>query len=178
MDKIQKSAKMRKTVLNTVIYIFLVFWGLIVLFPFYCMILTSFKSYGSYSSEYIPKFYTLSPTIENYQDAFTAVPLSGYFVNTIIFTAITTALMIVVITLAAFAFSRLEFKGKNLIFTLFLSLMMIPNELVIITNFVTITNLNLRNTFLGLILPSVTSVFYIYLLKENGRKKNDEILFQ
>ena len=177
MDKIQKSAKMRKTVLNTVIYIFLVFWGLIVLFPFYWMILTSFKSYGSYNSEYIPKFYTLSPTMENYKDAFTAVPLSGYFINTIIFTAITTALMIVVITLAAFAFSRLEFKGKNLIFTLFLSLMMIPNELVIITNFVTITNLNLRNTFLGLILPSVTSVFYIYLLKENFAQIPDELYY-
>ena len=74
--------------------------------------------------------------------------------------------MMVVITLSAFAFARLEFRGKNLAFTLFLSLMMIPNELVIITNFVTITNLDMRNTFLGLILPSVTSVFYIYLLKE------------
>ena len=177
MDKIQKNAKLRKTVLNTVIYIFLAFWGLIVLFPFYWMILTSVKSYGSYNSEYIPKFYTLSPTIENYTDAFTAVPLSGYFVNTIIFTAITTALMIVVITLAAFAFSRLEFKGKNLLFTLFLSLMMIPNELVIITNFVTVTNLNLRNTFLGLILPSVTSVFYIYLLKENFAQIPDELYY-
>ena len=75
--------------------------------------------------------------------------------------------MMVVVVLSAFAFARLDFKGKDILFSLFLSLMMIPNELVIITNFVTITNLNLRNTFLGLILPSVTSVFYIYLLKEN-----------
>ena len=75
--------------------------------------------------------------------------------------------MLIVITLAAFAFARLEFRGKNIAFALFLSLMMIPNELVIITNFVTITNLDLRNSFLGLILPSVTSVFYIYLLREN-----------
>ena len=73
----------------------------------------------------------------------------------------------VVVILSAFAFARLSFKGKDLVFSLFLSLMMIPNELVIITNFVTITNLDLRNTFMGLVLPSVTSVFYIYLLKEN-----------
>ena len=83
--------------------------------------------------------------------------------------------MVIVTILASFAFSRLQFKGKKLLFTLFLSLMMIPNELVIITNFVTITNLNLRNTFLGLILPSVTSVFYIYLLKENFEAIPDEL---
>lgn len=85
--------------------------------------------------------------------------------------------MVVVSTLAAFAFARLEFRGKNLAFTLFLSLMMIPNELVVITNFVTITNLNLRNTFAGLILPSVTSVFYIYLLKENFAQVPDELYY-
>ena len=85
--------------------------------------------------------------------------------------------MLVVITLAAFAFARLDFKGKNLVFTLFLSLMMIPNELVIITNFTTVTNLGMRNTFLGLILPSVTSVFYIYLLRENFAQIPDELYY-
>lgn len=148
-------------------YILLSLWGLIVLFPFYWMILTSVKGYGAYNSEYVPKFFTLSPTMENYITAFTAVPLAKYFLNTFIFTVITTLLMMVVVILSAFAFARLSFKGKELVFSLFLSLMMIPNELVIITNFVTITDLNLRNTFMGLVLPSVTSVFYIYLLKEN-----------
>ena len=152
---------------KTLIYVLLTLWALIVLFPFYWMILTSVKSYGSYNAEYIPSFFTLSPTLQNYVDAFTTVSLGKYLLNTFLFTVITTALMVVVSTLAAFAFARLEFRGKNLAFTLFLSLMMIPNELVVITNFVTITNLNLRNTFTGLILPSVTSVFYIYLLKEN-----------
>ena len=80
-----------------------------------------------------------------------------------------------VTVLAAFAFSRLSFRGKNLAFTLFLSLMMIPSELVVITNFVTVTNLDMRNTFEGLILPSVTSVFYIYLLKENFSQVPDEL---
>ena len=148
-------------------YLLLFLWALLVLFPFYWMILTSVKSYGAYNSEYVPKFYTLSPTIQNYIQAFTAVPLARYFLNTLIFTVITTFLMMVVVILSAFAFARLDFKGKDIVFSLFLSLMMIPNELVIITNYVTITNLNMRNSFIGLILPSVTSVFYIYLLKEN-----------
>lgn len=153
--------------LNVLKYALLVLWALIVLFPFYWMILTSLKGYADYNSEATPAFITLSPTLENYVKAFTAVPLAKYFLNTFIFTVITTALMLVVIIFAAFAFARLNFKGKNLVFTIFLSLMMIPTELVVITNFVTITDLGLRNTFLGLILPSVTSVFYIYLLKEN-----------
>ena len=176
-DKIEKSAKTRKTVVRVITYVFLVLWAVIVLFPFYWMILTSVKSYSAYNSEYIPKFFTLSPTLQNYADAFTAVPLLRYFANTTIFTVLTTAIMLVVITLAAFAFARLEFKGKNIAFVLFLSLMMIPNELVIITNFVTITNLNMRNTFPGLILPSVTSVFYIYLLKENFEQIPDNLYY-
>lgn len=105
------------------------------------------------------------------------MPLLRYLTNTLIFTLITTGIMMVVITLAAFAFARLEFKGKNLVFTLFLSLMMIPNELVVITNFATITQLNMRNTFMGLILPSVTSVFYIYLLKENFAQVPDSLYY-
>ena len=174
-DRIERRAAARKKTFRAVDYFFLVIWALMVLFPFYWMILTSVKSYSTYNAEYIPKFFTLSPTFQNYVDAFTTVSLGRYFLNTIIFTVITTAVMMVVIIPAAFAFARLEFPGKNLAFTLFLSLMMIPNELVVITNFVTITNLHLRNTFTGLILPSVTSVFYIYLLKENFEQIPDEL---
>ncbi|MBQ2941638.1 MAG: carbohydrate ABC transporter permease [Clostridia bacterium] len=174
-EKREKRARIKSGISKGIIYAFLSFWGLFVLFPFYWMALTSFKSYGTYNSEFIPKFYLTSPTIENYIDAFTAVPLFTYFMNTVIFTVVTVALMLVVIVPAAFAFARLEFKGKNLLFTLFLSLMMIPNELVIITNFVTVTNLDLRNTFTGLILPSVMSVFYVYLLKESFSGVPDEL---
>lgn len=141
------------------------------------MVLSSLKSYSAYNSEYIPKFFTLSPTLENYREAFTAVPLAKYFLNTVIFTIATTALMMVVITLAAFAFARLNFKGRDIVFTIFLALMMLPSELVVITNFVTITDLGLRNTFTGLILPSVTSVFYIYLLRENFAQIPDEMYY-
>ncbi|MCM1127932.1 MAG: carbohydrate ABC transporter permease [Lachnospiraceae bacterium] len=176
-QKIEKSAKRKKTIAGAVTYVFLTIWAVIVLFPFYWMILTSLKSYGAYNSEYIPKFFTLSPTLQNYADAFTTVSLGRYLVNTTFFTVVTTAVMLFVITLAAFAFARLEFKGKNVAFLIFLSLMMIPNELVIITNFVTITNLDMRNSFLGLILPSVTSVFYIYLLKENFEQIPDSLYY-
>ena len=176
-EKIEKAARNRKIALNAFIYTILVIWALLVLFPFYWMLLTSVKGYGAYNSEWIPQLYTLSPTFENYNQAFTAVPLGGYFANTLIFTLVTTALMLFVTVLAAFAFARLEFKGKNIVFVLFLSLMMIPTELVVITNYVTITEWDLRNTFSGLILPSVTSVFYIYLLKENFAQIPDELYY-
>jgi len=156
-------------------YILLSIWAIIVLFPFYWMILTSLKSYNTYNSEFVPKLYTLSPTIQNYIDAFTKVSLGRYFVNSIIFTFFTTIIMLVVITLSAYAFAMMEFRYKNVLFAFYLSLMMIPNELVIITNFVTITDLGLRNSYLALILPSVTSVFYIYLLKENFEQVPKEI---
>ncbi len=175
--QIERTAARRRKRAHTVTYILLSLWALIVLFPFYWMLLSSVKSYGAYNSEYIPQFFTLSPTLQNYADAFLAVPLGRYLFNTFVFTVVTTALMMVVITLAAFAFARLQFRGKNLVFTLFLALMMIPNELVIITNFTTITNMNMRNSFLGLILPSVTSVFYIYLLKENFAQVPDSLYF-
>ncbi|MBQ0011208.1 MAG: carbohydrate ABC transporter permease [Clostridiales bacterium] len=170
-----KKARTAKTIRLTVTYVLLGIWGLIVLFPFYWMILSSIKGYGSYNAEFTPKFFTTSPTLQNYKDAFTQVSLGRYFFNTFLFTVVTTALMMLVIVFAAFAFSRLQFRGKNLVFTLFLSLMMIPSELVIITNFVTITDMGLRNTFTGLILPSVTSVFYIYLLKENFEQIPDDL---
>ena len=176
-QQLELAARRRRAVRRAVTYVLLALWAVIVLFPFYWMVLTSVKSYSAYSAERIPAFFTLSPTLQNYHDAFTAVPLARYFLNTLIFTVATTAIMLAVITLAAFAFARLNFTGKHIAFTLFLALMMIPNELVIITNFVTITDAGLRNTFWGLILPSVTSVFYIYLLKENFAQIPDELYY-
>ncbi len=175
--KMERSSQIRSRIGSAVIYFFLSVWAILVLFPFYWMVLTSVKGYGAYNSEAVPAFFTLSPTLANYAEAFTAVPLARYFWNTLIFTVLTTALMLIVVVLAAFAFARLRFPGKELLFTLFLALMMIPNELVVITNFVTVTDLGLRNTFTGLILPSVTSVFYIYLMKENFAQVPDELYY-
>ena len=167
----------KKAALRISVYALLVIWAIVVLFPFYWMIITSFKSLGEYNAEYVPKFFAAEPTLENYANVFVAVPLGRYLLNTLIFTVATTAIMMAVIIPAAFAFARLDFKGKNLVFTAFLSLMMIPQELVIITNYVTVTNLDLRNSFTGLILPSVVSVFYIYLLKENFSQIPDEMYY-
>ncbi len=174
-SEVRKKQEQHTKIKKAITYTLLGIWGVVVLFPFYWMLLSSFKSFGDYNAEMTPQFITLNPTFDNYIIAFTSVPLLDYFINTLIFTLATTALMMVIIIPAAFAFARLNFKGKDILFVLLLSLMMIPNELVIITNFVTITNLDLRNTFTGLILPSVTSVFYIYLLKENFAQIPDEL---
>ena len=175
--KKSKSLKTRQTAGKVLVYSLLALWALMVLLPFYWMLLTSVKSYASYNSEHIPTFFTLSPTIENYISAFAAVPLGRYLTNTLVYTLSTTALMLIVTIFAAFAFSRLNFRGKNAAFLLLLALTMIPNELVIVTNFVTITNLGMRNTFWGLILPYVASVFYIYLLKENFEQIPNELYY-
>jgi len=176
-EKARRRDAIFKYITKGIVYFLLALWAVAVLFPFYWMILTSIKEVTAYNSEITPEFFTLSPTAENYKFAFTEVELADYFVNTLIFTVATTLLMLIVIIPAAFAFARLKFRGKNLLFTLFLSLMMIPNELVVITNFITITNMDLRNTFIGLILPSVTSVFYIYLLKENFSQIPDQLYY-
>ena len=169
--------RLKQNIGKGITYFLLGVWALLVLFPFYWMVMTSFKSYSAYNGEFIPKIITLSPTVENYLEAFSAVPLARYFLNTVVFTIVTTGIMLVVTVLAAFAFSRLEFPGRDLVFALFLALMMIPAELVVITNFVTVTKLDLRNSFTGLILPSVTSVFYIYLLREHFAQIPDEMYY-
>ncbi len=171
----ERKTRIGTGVVNVLRIALLSLWALIVLFPFYWMILTSVKSYSAYNSEYIPKFFTLSPTLANYGSAFSEVHLARYFYNTFVFTVLTTLIMLVITILSAYAFAMLDFRGKNLTFALFLSLMMIPNELVVITNYVTVTHLNWRNSFPGLILPSVASVFYIYLLKENFEQVPKEL---
>ena len=167
IKKTKSEVKLLSVIKNIGIYLGLSVWAIAVLFPFYWMIQNSFKGFAEYNSEVIPKFFPAKFVLDNYVTAFTAVPLLRYIVNTLVFTVVTTLIMLAVIVLAAFAFARLDFKGKNL--------MMIPNELVIITNFVTISDLNLKNTLLGLVLPSVTSIFYLYLLKENFSQIPDEL---
>ena len=176
-ESISRQTRLETNIRKGITYVLLAVWGLLVLFPFYWMVMTSLKSYSAYNAEFIPSIVTLSPTVENYFEAFSAVPLARYFFNTLLFTVATTAIMLIVTVLAAFAFSRLEFPGRDLMFAVFLALMMIPAELVVITNFVTVTNLDLRNSFTGLILPSVTSVFYIYLLREHFSQIPDELYY-
>ena len=176
-SRIARSDRNRTAVRKAIVYALLTIWAFMVLMPFYWMVLTSVKSYGAYNNEHTPKLYTTDPTFENYETAFSAVKLARYFGNTVVFTLGTTALMLIITVLAAFAFARLNFRGRDLAFTGFLALMMIPNELVVITNYVTVMNFDVPNTFAALILPSVASVFYIYLLKENFAQVPDELYY-
>lgn len=170
-----RNIHVKELVFKILIYTFLIICAVAVIFPFYWMVLTSFKSYGAYNAEVTPTFFTLQPTFENYITVFTSINLGQEILNTVIFAVVTTILMCIVSILAAFAFARLDFKGKNIVFTLFLALMMIPTELMVITNYVTVTTWGLRNTLTGIILPSVTSVFYIYLLRENFNQVGDTL---
>ena len=163
----RETLKRREVLFNILVYTLLALFALAVIFPFWWMIITAHKSYGAYNAEVVPTLIAVNPTVENFIKVFTDVPLARYILNTVIYSVSTTALMLVISIPAAFAFARLDFRGKDILFTLFLALMMIPSELVIITNFVTVTELNLRNTFTGLILPSASSIFFVYLLKES-----------
>lgn len=173
---VKKQEKIKGIIRNIFTYLFLGIAALIVIFPFYWMIITSLKSFADYNAELTPSLIAKLPTLRNYQIALDA-NLGKYMLNTVIFAVVTTILMLVASVLAAFAFARLEFKGKNLLFTLFLSLMIIPNELIIITNYVTIVNLDLRNTFLALVAPSIMSVFYVYLLRQNFMQVPDVLYY-
>lgn len=182
MDVNEEIRKHRaKTIIKfIIIYFLLILWGVIVIFPFYYMIITSFKSLMDYSNETVPQLYSSSgiKTIYlNYKEALLGYNLLRDLANTLIVSVTTTLLTIVVVILAAFALARLKFKGKNLVFLLLLVLMMIPNELVIITNYTTFSNpsYDLRNTFFALIMPSIMSVFYVYLLRQNFMQVPDSI---
>lgn len=181
-EKVTKLEKTTKIIRNVIIYMFLAIWAIMIIFPFYFMLLTSFKSSSEYNAELVPKLYSIQPTFNNYVSVFGKIGIGAkevslwkVMLNTLIYAVLTTTLMLGVVILAAFAFARLEFKGKNILFTFFLSLMIIPNELVIITNYVTIVNLNWRNTFIGLIAPSIMSIFYIYFLRQTFMTVPDEI---
>ena len=174
---LENKEKQKNIVLLILIYLFLIIAALSVLFPFYWMIVTSFKTLADYTQESVPAFIPTTLTFENYVTAWVSVSLGRYMINTVIFSLTTTAILVIVCILAAFAFARLQFYGKNIVFTVFLATMMIPMELFTITNYATIVNLNLRNTFVGLIFPSVISVFYIYLLRRNFMQVPDKIYY-
>ena len=163
---IEQKARRRKITQNTVIYALLTIWGLCVLFPFYWMVLSSVKSYSEYSSEYVPKFYTAAPTLQNYIDAFTAVNLGRYLLNTLLFTLITTGVMLVVTILAAYAFAKLKFPGRDIIFVTLLAVLMVPSSFFILPQYLIIQKLGLLNTIPALFIPNLFSAFGTFLLRQ------------
>ena len=147
-------------------YAFLILMAAIVLFPFYWMLISSLKTLEEYRRS-SPTFWPMVIVLRNYVDAFTTANLGRLFINTLIVGGVSTLLSLVITILTAFAFARLEFKGKELLFACLLATMMIPGELFTITNYSTVTTFGWINTYTVLIVPFLVSVFYIYLLRQN-----------
>ena len=160
------ASRMMSGVVKFFTYAFLIIMALIVLFPFYWMIISSLKSEAEYRQT-IPTFWPQQLQFFNYVDAFNTANLGNLFMNTLFVGVVSTVLSLVITVLSAFAFARLEFKGKDAMFAALLATMMIPGELFTITNYITINNLKWMNSFYALIVPFLVSVFYIYLLRQN-----------
>jgi len=166
MTKVVLTQKIVKVLVQVFLYLFLVVMAIIVLFPFYWMIISSLKTLDEYRLS-VPTFWPRQLMLTNYADAFNTASLGVLFKNTMIVGIVSTILSLVITVLSAFAFARLEFKGKNTLFAALLATMMIPGELFTITNYQTVTTLGWTNTYRVLIVPFLVSVFYIYLLRQN-----------
>ena len=166
MEQVTKRQAFVRVLVKILVYTFLIIMALIILFPFYWMINSSLKSLEEYK-EQIPTLFPRHILFHNYVEAFQAANLGTLFINTLYVGLVSTILSLIVTVLSAFAFARLEFKGKNILFAGLLATMMIPGELFTITNYATVSIFKWQNTFLVLIVPFLVSVFYIYLLRQN-----------
>ena len=174
MQKVASTQKVVKIASKTLTYAFLIIMALIVIFPFYFMLISSVKSLAEYQEPEMT-FFPREIFLSNYVDAFTQADLGNLFLNTLYVGVVSTLLSLVITVLSAFAFARLEFKGKNALFAALLATMMIPGELFTITNYVTVYTFGWMNTFTVLIIPFLVSVFYIYLLRQNFMQIPNEL---
>ena len=174
ITKVSSQQKVMKVLVQIGLYLFLGIMAFIILFPFYWMIISSFKTVDEYNW-LKPSFYPHTPTLRGYAEAFEMANLINLFGNTLYVGIISTILSLIITVLSAFAFARLEFKGKNVLFACLLATMMIPGELFTVTNFQTIMKWEWRYTFKVLIIPFLVSVFYIYLLKQNFMQIPNEL---
>ena len=166
LQKVTTKQRIVKVLVKVLIYGFLIFMAIIVLFPFYWMLISSLKSTEEYRWS-VPSLFPHRVMFGNYVQAFNAANLGTLFINTVYVGIVSTILSLIITVLSAFAFARLEFKGKNILFAGLLATMMIPGELFTITNYITITRLEWMKTYVVLIVPFLVSVFYIYLLRQN-----------
>ena len=170
MQKVNTRQRIVKIIVQVMLYTFLVLMALIIIFPFYFMLVSSVKSLDEYKEPIVSFAQTLWPRrviLYNYVEAFKTANLGRLFLNTMYVGIVSTLLSLVITVLTAFAFARLEFKGKNALFAALLATMMIPGELFTITNYATVSNFGWKNTYTVLIVPFLVSVFYIYLLRQN-----------
>ncbi|MBQ7938867.1 MAG: carbohydrate ABC transporter permease [Clostridia bacterium] len=174
LQKTSSVQRVTQIAVRVLVYAFLIAMAIIVLFPFYWMIISSLKTLDEYRLSQ-PTFFPQVIMFSNYAEAFTTASLGRLFVNTMIVGVSSTLLSLIITVLSAFAFARLEFKGKELLFSALLATMMIPGELFTITNFVTVTEFGWRNTYTVLIVPFLVSVFYIFLLRQNFMQIPNEL---
>ena len=174
IQQISAQQRIVKATVKTFTYAFLILMAVIVLFPFYWMIISSLKSLDEYRLN-VPTFWPKRILLSNYLDAFTTASLGRLFYNTLIVGVVSTILSLIITVLSAFAFARLEFKGRETMFALMLATMMIPGEPFTITNYSTVTKLGWMNTYTVLIVPFLVSVFYIYLLRQNFMQIPNEL---
>ncbi|MBQ7830935.1 MAG: carbohydrate ABC transporter permease [Clostridia bacterium] len=174
MKKVSAKQRVVKILVQVGLYAFLGFMALVVLFPFYWMLISSVKSVDEYNMN-PPTLFPQKFIFHNYVESFNAANLGTLFVNTVYVGVVSTLISLVITVLSAFAFARLEFKGKNVLFGFLLATMMIPGELFTITNYQTVNNFGWMNTYTVLIVPFLVSVFYIYLLKQNFMQIPNEL---
>ena len=166
LQTVSTKQRAMKIVVQVLLYTFLSIMALIVVFPFYWMIISSLKTTVEYRLP-VPTLFPQQIMWSNYVEAFSAANLGRLFINTVIVGIVSTLLSLVITILSAFAFARLEFKGKNALFAALLATMMIPGELFTITNYITVNNFGWIDTYTVLIVPFLVSIFYIYLLRQN-----------
>ena len=174
LQKVSTASKVTQVLVKFGVYAFLIIMALIVLFPFYWMIISSLKDLSEYRAP-TPTFWPNKIMLGNYPMAFTTANLGQLFMNTAYVGIVSTLLSLVITVLSAFAFARLEFKGKETLFAMLLATMMIPGELFTITNYLTVKNFGWIDTFEALIVPFLVSVFYIYLLRQNFMQIPNEL---
>ena len=174
LQKVSTKQRIVKIIVQVMLYTFLCVMALIVVFPFYWMIISSLKSTVEYRLP-VPTLFPQKIMWGNYVEAFSAANLGRLFINTVIVGVVSTLLSLVITVLSAFAFARLEFKGKNALFGALLATMMIPGELFTITNYITVNNFGWLDTYTVLIVPFLVSIFYIYLLRQNFMQIPNEL---
>ena len=174
MKTVSAKQSVMQILAKVMVYAFLLIMALIVLFPFYWMVISSLKSLAEYRLS-VPTLWPKQIMLGNYVEAFNTANLGRLFLNTAFVGVVSTLLSLVITVLSAFAFARLEFKGKNAMFAALLATMMIPGELFTITNYATVNAFNWMNTFQVLIVPFLVSVFYIYLLRQNFMQIPNEL---
>ena len=166
IEKVTVKQKIGKIIISVLIYTFLTIIAVSVLFPFYWMINSSLKTLEEYKWN-IPSLYPHTVMLSNYVTAFKEANLGRLFLNTLYVGVVSTILSLVITVISAFAFARLEFKGKNILFAALLATMMIPGELFTVTNYITVYRFKWTSTYIVLIVPFLVSVYYIYLLRQN-----------